>query len=148
MAKFLICEMFWTKSLGKHVLKCKKYIFSQRKNLKNTSFFFFFFLFWDGFMIFWTEVFEELWKMHFSSANSTNFAEIWGEKITNFFTSKILKKKEKRKENTNHHYCKNKIKLKLKTIFETMDAKSEQMGLGSPMHQIRAFKNEWCASKN
>jgi hypothetical protein len=40
----------------------------------------------DGFRIFQTEVFEELlWKMHFPSENSTNFAEIWGKKITNFF---------------------------------------------------------------
>jgi hypothetical protein len=78
--------------------------------------------------------------MYFSSANSTNFAESWEE---NHQFSYIKKLGKKEKENTNHHYCEIFKKLKLKTMFATMDdATSEKMGLGSPMHQIRAFKNE------
>ncbi len=53
------------------------------------------------------ENFEELWKMYFSSANSTNFAEIWGKKSPIFLHKKFEIFEKKKKENTNHHYCEN-----------------------------------------
>jgi hypothetical protein len=114
---------------------------SKIKELKSHLFLSFFLL--NGFMIFCTEVLEELWKMYFSSANSTNFAtEIWGKKSPIFLHKKFEifeKKKKKTLITTTVNFF---LKLKLKTMFATMDAKSEQMGLGSPMHQIRASKNE------